>query len=495
MRENPSDPRRSRSKAQHQGTSRGATRRTFLKSGAGLAAGAVVPPGGAIAQGAGDGELARLQGARRILIKGAVVLTLDPQVGDFTKADLLIEDGKIRDVRPDIAASGDGIAVIDAANRIVIPGFVDTHSHSYQGVLRSMMPNGVLEPDYNRDVQATLTPAFMPADVHAGVLISALGLIDMGTTAIVDLSQISHTPEHSDACVHALQEAGIRAEFAYSRGLGPASQYPQDIGRLQRTYFSSKDQLLTLALGVGLDAQLFAAAREAGVPAVLHMRNDSNGLAALGRAGLLRPGDEYIHCTHLDDAAWRLMRDTGGRVSLCPQIEMSMGHGMPAIQQALDHGFRPSLSSDHGDSFAQDFFTVMRQVFTFQRSQVFARARNGERGLPALMTCRDALEFATIAGARCANLDHKVGTLTPGKEADLVMLRADDASLWPVNNAPGTVVNLMNPGHIEAVFIAGKVRKWRGRLVGVDMARLMRLTEETRDAVMRRAGFKVNFLA
>jgi 5-methylthioadenosine/S-adenosylhomocysteine deaminase len=475
-----------------------ASRRDFLKSGVGLAAGgaaAQMQPGSAMAQGAAQpDELARLQGQRRILLKGGVVLTLDRRVGDFAQADVLIEDGKISAVGPNIAASEDVAAVVDAANHILIPGFVDTHSHSYQGILRGIMTNGALEPDYNRDVQANLTPAFQPADVYAGVLMTALGLIDMGTTAIVDLSQISHTPEHSDACIRALRNSGIRAVYAYSRGLGPATQYPRDILRLQRSYFSAKDQLLTLALGVGLDAKAFGVAREAGVSAVLHMRNNSEGLLALGRTGLLRPGDEYIHCTNLSDDAWRLIKDTGGRVSLCPQIEMSMGHGMPAVQDALDHGLRPSLSSDHSVTIAPDFFTVMRTVFTFQRMQVFARARSGAQDLPPLLTCREVLEFATVEGARCANLDGKIGTLTPGKDADIVMLRTDRLSLWPLNNAPGTVVNLMNPGNVDAVFIAGQVRKWRGELVGVDLPRLMRTAEEARDAVMRRAAFSVSFL-
>jgi cytosine/adenosine deaminase-related metal-dependent hydrolase len=236
---------------------------------AGSAAAQVVP-GGANAQGAGDAELTRLQAARRILIKGAVVLTVDPQVGDFAKADILIEDGKIREIRPDIAASGD-IAVVNGGNRIVIPGFIDTHCHSYQGLLRGIMPNGLLEPDYNRDVQRTLTPAYEPDDAYAGELVNALGMIDTGTTTIVDISQVSHSPEHSDASIRALQDAGIRAVFAFHRGAGPRARFPQDITRLQRTYFSTKDQLLTLALTVGLDAKLYAVAREAGVPAVLHL--------------------------------------------------------------------------------------------------------------------------------------------------------------------------------------------------------------------------------
>jgi 5-methylthioadenosine/S-adenosylhomocysteine deaminase len=476
----------------------GPSRRLFLAAGAGLLAGGAETLRGtaASAQGAGDtdAELVRLQGQRRIVLKGGVVLTLDRQVGDFARADVLIEDGKIREVRPDIAVSADAAAVVDAANRIVIPGFVDTHSHSYQGLLRGLLASGVLVPDYNRDIQTTLTPAYAPADVYAGVLATALGMIDMGTTGVVDISQISHTPEHSDACIRALQDSGIRAVFAFHRGAGPAAQYPQDLTRLQRTYFSSQDQLLTLALAAPVNAKIIALARETGVPAVIHLVDNGLGeqLIALGRAGLLRPGDEFIHCLNLSDDAWRLIKDGGGHVSICAAIDMAMGHGTPAIQEALDHGLRPSLSSDHGVMIAQDFFSVMRATFTLQHMQHFQRARAGEKDLPPLLTCRDMLEFATTAGARCANLGDKTGTLTPGKEADIVLLRTDRPSIWPLNNAPGAVVNLMTPADVDSVFIAGKPRKWRGHLVGVDVPRVLRLIEEARDAVMRRAGFALN---
>jgi cytosine/adenosine deaminase-related metal-dependent hydrolase len=386
--------------------------------------------------------------------------------------------------------------IVDAGNRILAPGFVDTHSHSYQGLLRNILISGLLNPDYNRDIQTTLTPAYQPTDAYAGILVTALGMIDTGTTAMVDISQVSHTPEHSDACVRALQESGIRAVYAYHRGAGPAAQYPQDIKRLQRTYFSSKDQLLTLALTANLNANVFTLAREVDVPVVQHLvGNDlSPQLLDLGRAGLLRPGDEYIHCLGINDAAWRLIKDTGGHVSICAPIDMAMGHGLPAIQEALDHGFRPSLSSDHGVAIAQDFFGVMRSTYTLQRLLILQRARRGEQNLPPLLSCRDMLEFATIAGARCANLDSKVGTLTPGKEADIVMLRTDRLDVWPLNNAPMAVVNLMNPAHVDTVFIAGKVKKWRGNLVGVDTSSVLRIVEEARDGVVRRAGFQMNLL-
>jgi cytosine/adenosine deaminase-related metal-dependent hydrolase len=482
------------------------TRRTFLKAGAGLAAaGAIAPmmPGAALGQAASapaDPELARVQGARRILLKGGVVLSLDRQVGDFERGDALIEDGKIREVRPNIEASGDTV-VVDATNRIVIPGFIDTHSHSYQGILRNILTSGRVDPDYNRDIIGKLTPGYTPDDAHIGMLATALGMIDAGTTGVIDVSQVNNSPEHSDALVRALRDAGIRAVFGYSGGAGVSPQNPPEMARLQRTYFNSKDQLLTLALGAPPTQPMFALGRELGIQVVAHVRNtlpgrdDGARLAQLAGANLLRPGDALIHCLHFPAETWKLIKDSGLRVSLSPPIEMTMGHGTPATQEALDNGVRPSLSSDHAVTLTSDMFTNMRATFINQRYFVLQRGRNGEQNLPPLLTCRDLLEFATIEAARCAGVDSKCGTLTPGKDADIVMLRADRIDVWPLNNAPGAVVNLMTPGHVENVFIAGKAKKWRGNLVGVDLPRVLKTMQEARDGLMRRTGFQVNLLS
>jgi 5-methylthioadenosine/S-adenosylhomocysteine deaminase len=480
------------------------SRRAFLQASAGLVAGGAalqVVPGRALAQdaGAADAELRRLQDARRLLLKGGVVLSLDPAVGDFAQADVLIEDGLIREVRPNVMASGD-VAVIDAANVIVVPGFIDTHHHCAQGLLRSILTNGLLDPDYRRDITTTLTPAYSADEAYAGSLVTALGMIDGGTTTVVDTSQTSHTPEHSDAMIRALQESGIRAMYAYYRGEGAAQQYPQDILRLQRTYFNSPDQLLTLGMASGFStanlADIMAYANEAGVPLVSHSVSNATEqiILDLGRAGRLRPGDIYIHCNHLSDEAWRTIRDTGGFASLAVPIEMAMGHGRPGIQEALDNGVRPSLSSDVDATMAQDPFTNMRAAFTLQRLHVLQRARNGEQNLPPLLTCRDVLQFATVEGARAAGLADKVGTLTPGKAADIVLLRADRLNVWPLNNAPGAIVNIMDTSNVDTVLIGGKLMKWRGQLVGVDEARVRQLVAAARDALIARSGFEMNFL-
>ena len=283
----------------------------------------------------------------------------------------------------------------------------------------------------------------------------------------------------------------MRAVYAYWRGNGPDMRYPQDIVRLQRTYFSSQDQLLTLALGAVLDTNVFTYAREVGVRCVSHgvSNNTERTLLELGRAGLLRPGDEYIHCTHLSDTAWRLLKDTGARISIAAPIEMAMGHGLPPIQAALDHGIRPSLSSDVDATMAQDPFTIMRTAFTLQRLMLLQRARGGEQNLPPLLTCRDVLEFATIEGARCAGLESKVGTLTPGKEADIVMLRTDLTNTLPFNSAYGAIVTAMDTSNVDTVMVAGKVVKRAGKLVGVDLDRVGRDAAASRDYLVGKLGW------
>ena len=478
----------------------GASRRTFLKASAGFALGATVSPlasKGAFAQPAqASSDLNRVRSSSRILIRGAVVISMDRDIGDFANADVLIEGGKIREVRPGIAADPASTAVVDGRDRIVIPGFVDTHHHFYQGILRNILPDGLVRPDYMRDVNDRLTAVYVPNDVYAGTLVTALGMIDMGTTCAVDTSQVSHTPEHNDAGIRALQESGLRVVYGYSWGAGPATQYPRDIGRLQRTYFSSRDQLLTLALSGSLVPQQFEAARAAGVPMVSHgvSNRTEKALGELARAGLLRAGDEFIHCTQLSPEAWKTIKDSGGVVSLSPPIEMMMGHGMPGTQDALDHGIRPSLSSDVDVTFAQDPFTVMRSTLALQRLLVQQRAQREEKGLPALLTARDVLEFATIEGARAAGLADRIGSLKPGKDADIVVLDAGRLNVWPLNNAAGCVVNLMNPMNVETVFIAGKVKKWQGALTGVDEERVRRLAASARDDVIGRAKFESKLL-
>jgi cytosine/adenosine deaminase-related metal-dependent hydrolase len=469
------------------------SRRLFLTSAAtglgGLGAGAVVGRQGPAPADPQRSGIPNLEG-RSVLLRGGCVLSMDPAVGDFEAADVLIEGQKIAAVRPRIEAGGNA-AILDAAGMIVMPGFVDTHRHMWQGPLRNILPNGLLS-DYGRDITGAARSVYRPEDAYIGDLVTALGAINAGVTTVLDWSHIGTSPEHTDAAIQGLREAGIRSVYGYGPGAGgPQNRFPQDIRRLRSRHFNSDDQLLTLALATGLGRSDWALARDVGASISVHV-NGANQLVPM--RDVMGPDVTCIHCPHLTEAEWQTIVDTGAHVSIACPIEMEMGHGVPPIQQALDHGVRPSLSTDVETQMPGDFFTQMRAVFTLQRMLLLARQRAGETKLPPLLSVRQVLEFATIQGAIDNRLERKCGTLTPGKEADILLLRTNDINVLPVNNAYGAVVLGMDTSNVDAVFIGGRLRKWQGRLLGVDLDRVGRQARESRDYVVAKAGWKPSIL-
>ena len=431
------------------------------------------------------GTPAAAQGGRTLL-KGGCVLSLDPTIGDFDVADVLIEGGKIAAVQPNITATAQ---VIDAANTIVMPGFVDTHRHMWQGTVRNSLPNGLLG-DYVREILGSVRGVMRPEDVRIGDLVSALGAINAGVTTLLDWSHIGSSPAHTDAAIQGLRESGVRAVYAFGGGAGgPANRYPDDIRRLRKQFFSSSDQLLTLAMAAGLSAGEWAIAREVGASISVHANGNLTGLEQS-----VGPDVTYIHCNTFTERAWKMVADSGGHVSISCPIEMEMGHGIPPVQPALDHGLRPSLSVDVETQMPGDFFTQMRAVFTLQRMQALARQRANDAGAPRLLTVRDVIEFATISGARANRLDAKIGTLTPGKDADIIMLRTDAINVAPMNNAYAAVVQAMDTSNVDTVFIAGQMRKRQGQLVGIDLTRVRQDAQASRDYIVQKAGWPTSRL-
>jgi cytosine/adenosine deaminase-related metal-dependent hydrolase len=204
----------------------------------------------------------------------------------------------------------------------------------------------------------------------------------------------------------------------------------------------------------------------------------------MGEAGLLGPDTTYIHCTTLNDTEIQMIVDTGGTVSLASPVEMMMGHGMPPIQKFLDRGLRPSLSDDVETNVPGDMFNQMRSVLTLQRTQAAAQGKPG-------ITTRDVLACATIDGARANGLDDKTGSLTPGKKADVVLLRTDRLNVTPLNDPVTAVVSGMDTGNVDTVIIAGRVMKRDGRLEHVDWGAVKRAVDESRDHVIEKSGYKL----
>jgi cytosine/adenosine deaminase-related metal-dependent hydrolase/ribose/xylose/arabinose/galactoside ABC-type transport system permease subunit len=433
----------------------------------------------------------------RTLIRGGTVLSLDPKVGDFANADVLIEGDRIVAVGPNLANGS--AEVIDASSMIVMPGFVDTHRHIWEGLLRNIGTDVPLEgrSSYISFVLHKLAPAFRPEDAYIGNLVSALGAIDAGITTLLDWSHIQGSPAHTDAVIQALKDSGLRAVFAYGFpwwGKWEERQ-PSWFVRAATEYFSSKDQKLTLALAAPgpeftdfeVSRDHWKLAREAGARITTHVGVGSYGQDAkvqeMGEAGLLGPDTTYIHCTTLNDTEIQMIVDTGGTVSLASPVEMMMGHGMPPIQKFLDRGLPPSLSVDVETNVPSDLFNQMRSVLALQRASATAQ------GKPPMST-RDVLACATIEGAKANGLDAKVGTLTPGKQADVILLRTDRINVTPLNDPATAVVAGMDTGNVDTVLIAGRVMKRNGELLHVDWPAVRRMAAESRDHVVSKSGFK-----
>ena len=411
----------------------------------------------------------------RIVLRGGTVLTVDSELGDLAGGDVLIDGDRIAAVGRELDA-GDA-EVIDATGMIVLPGFVDTHRHIWEGLLRNIGTDVPLEgrSSYISFVLHKLAPAFRPEDAYIGDLVSALGAIDAGITTLLDWSHIQGSPAHTDAVIQGLQDSGLRAVFAYGFpwwGKWEERQ-PSWFVRAATEHFTTKDQLLTLALAAPgpeftdfeVTRDHWKLAREADARITTHVGVGSYGqdakLQEMGEAGLLGPDTTYIHCTTLNETEIQMIVDSGGTVSLASPVEMMMGHGMPPIQKFLDRGLQPSLSVDVETNVPNDMFNQMRSVLALQRSTAAAQGR-------APLSPAEVLACATIEGARANGLDAKVGSLTPGKQADVIMLRTDRLNVTPLNDPATAVVTGMDTGNVDTVVIAGRVMKRAGRLLHVD---------------------------
>lgn len=431
----------------------------------------------------------------RILLKGGIVLSLDPAVGDFAKADVLIEGKKIVAVAPNIRASAQ---VVDCSGMIVMPGMIDCHMHSWLGPVRGVIPNAATIGDYNALTHQGTGPHYRPQDMYVGNLFTALTCINAGVTCILDNSHNARTSAHSDAAIEALFDSGARAVHASGAPQFGTwdMQWPQDLVRIQNKYFASDDQLVTLRMFSGANQANWEFAKQLG----LWITSEGGGgaqLATLAGLGLLDERHTFNHVNNVSEINWQLIRDAGATVNVTPRSDpqYGLGQGIPALQDALNHGMRPGLSMDNETSYAADMFTEMRVAFYFQRGLARNAVFKGDPNPPAPIKVRDMLEFATFRGAQNCALSHKIGTLTPGKEADVVLIRGDDMNTFPVSNAVGSVVSVANIGNVDTVIIGGQVRKWRGKLVGVNMSKVKRLVLESRAYLLSKIGLEPNIVA
>ncbi|MCU1476415.1 MAG: amidohydrolase [Subtercola sp.] len=457
--------------------------------------------------------LARLQNrdpSTAVLLKDGIIISVDPEIGDLRRGDIVLRGTTIEAVGVDLPDSGPDTIVVDCTGMILTPGFHDTHRHSWQGALRRQLPDDDLS-GYMVKIHGTFGHMYRPEDIYIGNLITALGMIDSGTTTVLDFSHNSRSAAHSDAAIKAWDDAKIRAVHASCAPMDGDwdEQWPADLERL--TENMPESGLVTLRMGllgkavelipdiVSLNAENIAIARRLGLNLSVDGafgKKISDDVAALGAQGLLGPDITLIHCTSFDDDAWEAIASSGVHVSLAPTSDAQVGiaNGTPPIQKCLDLGVPPTIGLDIECSLSSDFFASMRALLTIQRMDVFGRRYEGAPGAGELISDRDVLTYATINGAIANGLGDVSGSLTPGKEADILFFNSDDINLFPLNNAVASVVQAADSRNIEAVMIAGNPVKWQGEVLVFDLEEARRLAEESRDYVFDQAGIEVDVL-
>ena len=383
------------------------------------------------------------------LIRGGCVLTLGARTPNFARADVLIEEGIVVEVAPGIRARG--AEVVDATDTIVMPGFIDTHRHVWKSLFRNFGDGGdeVGGP-------ANWGQHFQPEDVYAATLIGLLGALEAGITTVVDWADIQFDERYTDATLQAHADAGLRTVFVHTavQGNSRDGELKAALGRLKSNSstavaYGSSDPLTPEAV-----AGRWALVRELGLRIHTHSGPRPGMVSAL--TDLLGTDVTVVHCSNFDDSDLNAVASRAVSVSLTPSSEMASGLGPPPIQKLLDRRIRPGLGIDNEQIAPGDMFAQMRTAISLQHASYFELKLAGKAGLPNLLTTRDVIRYATIDGARVAGLGALTGSLEPGKQADLVILRADRPNIAPINDAIGAVVWGMDTSNVDWVFVAGK---------------------------------------
>lgn len=388
---------------------------------------------------------------------------------------------------------------------IVLPGFVDTHRHLWESLMGGIGTDWTLDTYFQTLYLRGLGSHLRPEDAYIANLLGALQALDAGITTVLDWSAAT-TPDHADALIYGLRNSGARSVFAYGAPTLPQYWFsenilphPEDSKRVRREYFSSDNQLMSMALAIRgpelssmeMTKKDIMLARKLDVIGSMHVGVGVSGprinpIIKLNEANLLGPDLNFVHCNTLSDEEISLIGQTGGSITVTPESECQLGLGLPATGRIFAHGIRPALGIDVIVLTGPDMFAQMKISLQVARALANeSELAHGEVPSKLTLTARDALEFATIDGARALHLENKVGTLTPGKEADIIMLRYSDINLTPLNNPIGSVALCSNTSNVDSVFVAGKAVKRNGKLLNVDMSSLLRMAYDSRDYIFK----------
>lgn len=435
--------------------------------------------------------------ASQILIKNATVVSMDPNIGTQTNCDILVEGKKIKTVSPKIEAVGPA-EVIDATDCIVSPGFVDGHHHMWQQLLRSVATDWTLA-DYMATMRRIYGSLYTPEDVYTANYAASLDLIANGITTVIDHCHILNTPAHTDAAIKALKDSGIRGTFCYGFYENPplaaehsahstvvptfdTKEKMKDAKRAKDQFFANNDptqELITFGIAPNepeawpiadfMDEVKFA--REIGARVITaHVAMGSYDLnkqvvQQLGDAEMMDRDLLFSHGSAFTEQEIDLCSKHESGVVSTPETDLQMGMGYPVAFRAADKGCHVGLGLDISSNQNNDMFVQMRLLLQAERARADAAA------VPTVNTTivrksEEALYFATLGGAKAVGLDHLVGSITPGKRADVVITRCDDINMVPAVDPVGMLLFNAVMSNIDTVLVDGVVLKRKGNLVG-----------------------------
>jgi cytosine/adenosine deaminase-related metal-dependent hydrolase len=333
--------------------------------------------------------------------------------------------------------------------------------------------------------------------MYLSTKLTAVASLDAGVTTIVDACHSSRSPGHTDAALDALEDSGIRALHMVGAAMdkkASTAHLPADLKRLADIW-NHGDGRVRVGLFGQLNLDWWKVARGLDMHILTEFIGD---LAKLGpefaKPGVLGPHNIFNHCTRVPQETWKMFAEAGVNITVNPRSDALFGFDDEtfAYQQAIDHGLTPALGIDLDTAFGSDLFGEMHALFGQQRSAMRYRRFRGEEKVPAPISVEAVLKAATINGARAAGLESEVGTLTPGKQADIVTIRTNGVAVFPVTNAIGTIVQAVERSDVDTVMVAGEIRKRGGKMVGVDVAKLAADVAAARDYLLEASGYRPN---
>lgn len=447
-----------------------------------------------------------------ILLKHGLIVTMEPATGQPFRGDILIVDDKIVEICPP-GLSVEGAEEIDASNHLIIPGLIDAHVHTWQSGLRGIAGNWTV-PEYMRAMHRGLATHFSPDDIYIANLVGSLSKLNAGVTSIADWCHNNPTPDHTDAAINGLEEAGIRALFLHGSpkpnpkpGQKHFSEVPMprdEVLRLRYGRLASDTALVTMGLAIlgpqystyEVTEQDYRLARDLAMTVSTHTGGgpmlSPGSFEKLIKLGLIDGRSNIVHANNFSDDLIKALVDAGASFTVTADVEMQMGFGDPLTGKLRQLGSPLSIGSDVEPAVSGDMFTNMRLTMNVQRNIDNIVALTAGKPLPdtATITSREALEWATINGARMMGMERRIGSLAPGKQADIVMVRSDDINIAPVHDPYNALVLQACTANVDAVLVAGRFVKRDGRLVYPDLKRKQALLRASGARILKDLGIK-----